>query len=287
MPIDTTTVGTDENDAKYFVMTPQIVIFRCRDPYDLALWSIIKMIAAENGECTLTTKKLASLSMMSEGRVHKSREYLLATGLINGRKTRNLDGSETWHLRISKLWGENIEWREQHHTLQSRSDYRDKFKTGAADSPRERGRPHQMNGTDLTRRTGPTSPDEHEEKPLFKGNQKKRANARAPEPASKNHPAIQIFRSEMDLFPKRNQFADIINDVGDQPDDLKLWKSVVNSWKMAGWDPFNVGGMLQRFKQREIPNQGRPKSASTPARNGSLDEVNDFSKAKPWELGVD
>jgi hypothetical protein len=67
------------------------------------------------------------------------------------------------------------------------------------------------------------------------------------------HPAIQIFREEMEHYPRKNQFDDIIERVGANG-RLEFWRDVVNAWKLAGYNPYNVLGMLDCVERGELPN---------------------------------
>lgn len=74
------------------------------------------------------------------------------------------------------------------------------------------------------------------------------------------HPAIQIYRDEMDSYPRRNQYQEIIEAVGENG-RLEVWRSVVHDWKMHGWHPYNIAGMLDAFKQGGIKDRhgnGKP-----------------------------
>ena len=119
-------VKDESADRKYFILTPQLVWALSRDTYDYTLWSVIKMIAGEKGECYLSTDDLATLSMMSTGKVSQCRSYLRAQGLLEG-KIRKDPGypQPVWHLRIPDLWRANIEWRQAiGDALRSRVEYK-------------------------------------------------------------------------------------------------------------------------------------------------------------------
>lgn len=65
------------------------------------------------------------------------------------------------------------------------------------------------------------------------------------------HPAIQTYRDEMQSYPRRNQYDAIINCVGENG-RLDLWRDVVRDWKLHGWNPYNVAGMLDAFERGGI-----------------------------------
>lgn len=52
-------------------------------------------------------------------------------------------------------------------------------------------------------------------------------------------------------------YADIVQTVGEQPDDLAFWGKVVHGWIAAGLNPMNVAGMLDYFRRRQLPGDGR------------------------------
>ena len=69
------------------------------------------------------------------------------------------------------------------------------------------------------------------------------------------HPAIQVYHEEMDRYPRRNQFDEIIETVGTNG-NLDLWRKIVKAWKLHGWNPYNVAGMLECFEDGRIPSTG-------------------------------
>ena len=106
---------------KYFIMTPQLVWILCENPYQFTLWNVIKMIAAEEGECYLNTEQLATASMMSTGSCSQARRRLLDLGLLKGGIWQDAKYPfPVWHLRVPNLWPANIGWREQHDSLLER-----------------------------------------------------------------------------------------------------------------------------------------------------------------------
>lgn len=76
-----------------------------------------------------------------------------------------------------------------------------------------------------------------------------------------SHPAIQAYREEMGSYPRKNQFQDIIDTVGEKG-GAELFKQIVHVWKMSGWNPLNIGGMLECYERGEIPKNGKQKSTT-------------------------
>lgn len=116
-----TTVTDESRDRAYFVVTPQLVWAMCGDTYEFTLWSVVKMIAGEDGVCTLVTKDLANLAMMSAGKCAKVRAALIRKKLLTGSLYRDPGYPQpVWHLSIPDLWEHNVAWRQQNHSLRER-----------------------------------------------------------------------------------------------------------------------------------------------------------------------
>jgi len=112
-------------DKKYFTIVPRLVWALSRSTYDLTLWSVIKDIAGEDGECILNTSQLAQLAMMSEGKVSDCRAYLIKSGLLNGRIIKDPDQKQPcWHLKIPDIWKKNIEWAQKYSKIKDRLQYK-------------------------------------------------------------------------------------------------------------------------------------------------------------------
>jgi hypothetical protein len=118
---ETNRLQDNSGDRKYFTQIPQIVWSLARSPYDLTLWHTIKMIAGENGECYLSSANLATLAMMSIGKVADCRKYLLKVGLLEGELRKQFPYPQpVWHLRIPDLWQRNLDWRQGFDKLSDR-----------------------------------------------------------------------------------------------------------------------------------------------------------------------
>lgn len=114
-------VADDSHDRSYFVLTPQIVWALCQDPYQFTLWTVVKMIAGEAGECILETGDLAAAAMMSAGKCHQARRALMALRLLHGDLRRDPGyPRKVWHLSIPDLWPANVQWRLAHPMLKDR-----------------------------------------------------------------------------------------------------------------------------------------------------------------------
>lgn len=116
------TKAKDESrDHIYYTITPRLVWALSEDPYDLALWMVVKDIAGENGTCILAREDLAALAMMSAGKCTESRDRLLARKLLNGELKRDPGyPQEVWHLSIPDFWEANVRWARMYPTIRSR-----------------------------------------------------------------------------------------------------------------------------------------------------------------------
>jgi hypothetical protein len=109
-PGEVNNVLSQDDDHTYFIMTPHLVWALSRDPYDFTLWNVVKMVAWDKGQCLLSTRDLATLAMMSMGKVKDCRDYLLSTGLLEGEVRRDHDYPQpVYHLRVPNLWPRNLE----------------------------------------------------------------------------------------------------------------------------------------------------------------------------------
>ena len=109
------------NDRIYRIEIPQIVWSICADTYEFTLWTVVKMIAGEAGECYLSTDDLAAAAMMSTGKASQCRKSLIKKGLIEGEIRKDPGYPQpVWHLMIPDLWPRNVSWRQKNHSLLDR-----------------------------------------------------------------------------------------------------------------------------------------------------------------------
>jgi len=78
------------------------------------------------------------------------------------------------------------------------------------------------------------------------------------------HPAIEAYREEMGHYPKRNTFQDIIEHVGDNG-HLHVWRDTVKSWRLRGYNEYNIEGMLDAFKAGGVKSNKPHRQTSEPA----------------------
>jgi len=109
------------NDRIYRIEIPQIVWSICADTYEFTLWTVVKMIAGEAGECYLSTDDLAAAAMMSTGKASQCRKSLIKKGLMEGEIRKDPGYPQpVWHLTIPDLWPRNVSWRQKNHSLLDR-----------------------------------------------------------------------------------------------------------------------------------------------------------------------
>lgn len=114
-------VSDQSGDRKYFTVTPRLVWVLVDDPYEFTLWCVIKDIAGDAGECYLSTEDLATLAMMSAGKVKECRQKLLDKGLLSGMIKRDPGFPQpVWHMAVPNLWVRNVQWCERHPTIRER-----------------------------------------------------------------------------------------------------------------------------------------------------------------------
>lgn len=123
----TTRVTDESSDRAYFTISPRIVWALCRNPFDFALWQTVKDIAGDARECFISTRDLATLSMMSAGQTSNSRKHLVDAGLLEGEVRRD-PGYQlpVWHLRVPDLWERSTAWALKHKSIKDRIAFKKK-----------------------------------------------------------------------------------------------------------------------------------------------------------------
>ena len=80
------------------------------------------------------------------------------------------------------------------------------------------------------------------------------------------HPAVATYRDEMEHNPRKNQYGAIIDAIGESG-DMDVWRGVVRDWKLYGWNPYNIAGMIDAFRAGGVqvkPHGGNPPPTATP-----------------------
>jgi hypothetical protein len=249
----------ESGDPKYYIMVPQIVLALCDTPYEYALWSAIKCIAGESGECFLATDDLAAMAMMSTGKCSQSRKSLIDKGLLIGSIRKDPGYPQpVWHLTIPNLWSANREWREENPSLLDRIELKKEQKKSlhhVKPSPREEG--------PSPREEGP-SPDE------TKKNQKEEPKEE-PRPSPKKYTNQQLLFGQLakickisiDLMTKDqeaalDQAAHRLDQSGITPNEVAQfgvwWYTIFRAWQETPAAP-TPAKVLETWGQFKSPPQ--------------------------------
>lgn len=95
------------NDRKYFTMLPNIVWTMGLSVYDLWLYATIKRVAGEHDSCWMSTRQLSDLSGVSLGQISKSKDNLVAVGLISVDERESADGPPRDEITVCDVWEKN------------------------------------------------------------------------------------------------------------------------------------------------------------------------------------
>ena len=145
-------VTNKAEDQAYFTITPRLVWALARDPYDLALWMVIKDVAGDAGKCILSTPQLATLAMMSEGKVQDYRKFLIEAGLLTGSMHRDPGYPQpVWHMEIPNIWAASFKWAVAHLDLKDRIEFKEAQKNASKEAKEHScgekgGAPHEKGG---------------------------------------------------------------------------------------------------------------------------------------------
>lgn len=104
-------------------------------------------------------------------------------------------------------------------------------------------------------------------------------------PAVKQHRAIKTFFAATGYSPIRAMHGDIISEVGESAPDCRRWYEICHRWIGLGWNPKNVSGMLECFRENRIPNVSRGNSPEQ--ADGSVETwCGSISKEAREQLGA-
>jgi len=118
---DTAKIIDNSNDHKYFVLVPRMVLALVDDAYELALWTVIKDIAGDEGTCIVGVRDLATLGMMSTGKAHQLIHTLMSKQLLFGNLVKDPGKhSQVWHITVPDIWRRNTDWSIHHRSLKGR-----------------------------------------------------------------------------------------------------------------------------------------------------------------------
>jgi hypothetical protein len=96
--------------------------------------------------------------------------------------------------------------------------------------------------------------------------QKTPASPKAKAPKVSPPEPVKVYRQGMEKYPKRNTWNDIALTVIPHNGNMNLWREIVTAWKLHGWNPANIAGMLDCWRKGEIPKVGYTQKQASRAR---------------------
>ena len=75
--------------------------------------------------------------------------------------------------------------------------------------------------------------------------------------------AVKVYRKAFFRYPAKNLYSLIAENVGSSEEDLRLFFQACQSWSAHGWNPKNIAGLLEYFKNRAFLDP-----STIPRRNG-------------------
>ena len=95
-------------------------------------------------------------------------------------------------------------------------------------------------------------------------------------------PAVQVYRGIAETTPVDAICSQIAGAVGTSETDLDFWRKVVTGYIAHGWNKYNVSNMLDFYKRREIPGNGRPPPGQQPAKglDASKEAIRQWAASK-------
>ena len=242
-------IDDTSKDHSYFTVIPRLVWALCDDPYEFTLWCVIKSVAGDKGTCMLSTPDLATLTMMSAGKVSETRKRLLEIGLLDGEFYRDPGYPQpVWHLKIPDLWQRNLEWSQENLSLKGRVEFkREQLKKSihqVKPSPHERGVTPGETKKILKKNLKKSTSKE-------KNDEKMRGSSLASLPvSSKHHPNVELFKQVTGRYPSKNLAAEV-GALGEI--DENRFRACYTLWEKLGYNPMNIDGWLFDWYEHGIP----------------------------------
>ena len=76
--------------------------------------------------------------------------------------------------------------------------------------------------------------------------------------------AVKVYRKAFFRYPPKNLYSLIAENVGSSEEDLRLFFQACQSWSAHGWNPRNIAGLLEYFKNRAFLDPSTIPKASIP-----------------------
>lgn len=87
-------------------------------------------------------------------------------------------------------------------------------------------------------------------------------------------PAVKVFFDIRGAYPRRETWIVIDAAVGSDPDKLKLWADVLKGWVLVGWNPINIAGQIECFKEGRIPQAKKQFPVRRPSQAPESEDLN-------------
>jgi len=88
---------------------------------------------------------------------------------------------------------------------------------------------------------------------------------KTPKPKVPTPEAIKVFRANTHRYPAKSWYDDVVQTVGEAQADLDRWGVVVKAWVGCGYNPTNVKGMLECYREGTIPSTGSKGKPAEPS----------------------
>ncbi len=103
--------------------------------------------------------------------------------------------------------------------------------------------------------------------------QKTPAPRKAKAPKAVPPEPVEVYRQVMEKYPNRNTWNDIALTVIPHNGNMNLWREIVTAWKLHGWNPANIAGMLDCWRKGEVPKVGYTQKQNSTSRGKPLTQA--------------
>jgi hypothetical protein len=246
---------------KYRTEIPNTVDDMGLSVYAYRLYGHLKRVAGDAGKCWQSTRTLADACGMAAGTVSKAKIELKEAGLIKIKGEESERGGRDYHvIEIVDIWLENfIKYTASSpHELASSPDEQPSSYDELASSP------------------GELKKNSIKHKPI-KNNPIKNGGAKAQRDPLLDNGAVILYKSIIKLTANDVQRKLIAESVT----DLELWNKTLVHWKLIGWSPRNVIGMVDLYSK------GGPGDNGNSKPNGKPKKVNNAIEYLKQQLEAD
>ena len=110
-------------------------------------------------------------------------------------------------------------------------------------------------GKSITEITSETTTEGEAPAPAEKHEPEQESDPRRNDPAMA--PVFAYIDESGARLPSESCLEEVRDTVGPEPDDVQFWRQVVHVWIAHGWRKGNLYGMLECFRERRLPGEGR------------------------------